>query len=1199
MKNNSIVLLILLLFLFLWPSFSVSAQAIEIKGPSQTKTELHSISFTQLQIKNTIASVNKIYTISLANRNFLQLQISGYMQSKQIGAPSLPIKTEIIEIPYGSDIHIKIKEKEYQKISLKELGYTQDIVPVQASVSKSATAAPVFKCQEKIYKKNKYSDTPLVRVEYLGEMRGTSYARITIAPVQYNPVQKSLRIYHTLNFSIEFKNADEAYTMKRKQIYASSEFKGLESQKINDLSSESVYTQNKKDLSKGDANYVYPANHIPRYVIVSDTLFAQGLQPFIAWKKQQGFDVLTAYTSNAQVGKTTQSIKAYLKKLYDHPTAYQAAPSYILLVGDIEQIPSFSSTLSKSEDNIYTVDHVTDLYYAEYTGDYLPDAHYGRFSASTVEQLLPQIEKTLQMEQLNIPSTQFMDTTVLIAGYDKSWGFRLLNKQLDYARGNYFNADQGIYTHAYRYPESSSQSKEIISDINKGACVVGYTAHGDWDRWANPLITISDIKTQFQNSNKYPLMIGNCCLSCKFDKPECFGEALLRANKKGAVVYIGASNSTCFIEDFCWAVGAVNGTMQPDTVNMENITYQNTGLGVYDKLFHTHGEDVSQWIQTASEMVIQGNLSVMASASNSENYYWEIYHVLGDPSYRIPVRNPDSLKVDHPKEILPGEKQISIQTEAYAGVCIHQGDLLLAYGVADSTGAITLPLELQSIQAITLRVWAPFKRDYIQKIPISSPENAYVFIINKEVKNKGKIDQNRIVYNDLYTVDVELQNIGQSVAKDLKVELTSLDSNIAIVVGQSNALASLNIGDSVLLKDQLKFKVHPNVKDSIALSLKLRVSSQGQIPLEQNLAFLASASVLEVVKIQIEDATTNKPNGKLDANETVKAHLLFRNIGSAPLRNAKLKISSPQTYIHPSQEDFFIGDLAVGQTKNIDFILSATDQAPKYSLYILDFTAHSLERREVFSCKESISLVMEDFENGSFSRMEWDTLASTWSVVKDIASFAGDYCAKSASIKRNDSSHLIIHSNSLVNDSISFYYKVSSERRDTYGDFFQFYINDELMCAYAGLIPWNRAVFPVKKGYNTFRWTYVKDDSDDKYKDCAWVDNITFPLGTPRALTKEKDKCWLNQGVETNKFRAFVNESGEIELLFNLSRSWKGSIYLMDIKGNKVAVLSSNICVPLGNTSLRFASPKLSKSLYFCVFETEDERLIQKIMIVK
>ena len=121
-----------------------------------------------------------------------------------------------------------------------------------------------------------------------------------------------------------------------------------------------------------------------KYVIVSDPMFREALQPFIKWKTKRGFNVIEAYTNDPAVGKTINSIKAYLQNLYTSATSTDPAPTFVLFVGDVAQIPAFNCG-----------DHVSDLYYCEYTGDYLPEVYYGRFSANTVAELLPQINKTL------------------------------------------------------------------------------------------------------------------------------------------------------------------------------------------------------------------------------------------------------------------------------------------------------------------------------------------------------------------------------------------------------------------------------------------------------------------------------------------------------------------------------------------------------------------------------------------------------------------------------------------------------------------------------------------------------------------------------------------------------------------------------------------------------------------------------------
>ena len=76
-------------------------------------------------------------------------------------------------------------------------------------------------------------------------------------------------------------------------------------------------------------------------------------------EKEKGFHVIEAYTDDPAVGNTTSSIKSYLQNLYNNPVSMNP-PSYLLLVGDVNEIPSFSGTQGS---------HVSDLYYAEYDGN--------------------------------------------------------------------------------------------------------------------------------------------------------------------------------------------------------------------------------------------------------------------------------------------------------------------------------------------------------------------------------------------------------------------------------------------------------------------------------------------------------------------------------------------------------------------------------------------------------------------------------------------------------------------------------------------------------------------------------------------------------------------------------------------------------------------------------------------------------------
>ena len=60
-----------------------------------------------------------------------------------------------------------------------------------------------------------------------------------------------------------------------------------------------------------------------------------------------------------------------------------------------------------------------------------------------------------------------------------------------------------------------------------------------------------------------------------------------------------------------------------------NPSYNSSGTGAYDAMFHLQNEDT--WAVVNSAIMMVGNLAV-AQANGMDDYYWEIYHLMGDPS---------------------------------------------------------------------------------------------------------------------------------------------------------------------------------------------------------------------------------------------------------------------------------------------------------------------------------------------------------------------------------------------------------------------------------------------------------------------------------------------------------------------------------------------------------------------------------------
>ncbi|MFH2142569.1 MAG: C25 family cysteine peptidase [Bacteroidota bacterium] len=641
----------------------VSAQEItlnSIKSEFIVQDEINSILISN--------SIDKIHTIQVKTKNgvFTQLLVDGFTKNNSYGKPNLPVFNKLIEIPHGANIKVNIISYDLEIVDLNNLGLTNKIFPCQPSVNKSIDPDNIeFVYDELFYQVNEYYGGPNGKVDELGIMRGIQIGRISIEQFSYNPVLNILKIYNNIKIEIKFENVDYALNKSIKENKFSPVFDNMLSQKL----------INYNKSTQKDVITAYPV----KYVIVSDPMFQADLELFVKWKTMKGFNVIEAYTDDPNVGTTTTSIKSYLQDLYDAATPSDPAPTYVLFVGDIAQIPVFTGT---------TEPHVTDLYYCEYTGggDVFPEVYYGRFSANNSQQLQPQIIKTLEYEQYLFPDPSFLDEVVLVSGVDASFAPIQGNGQINYGTDNYFNISHNITSHTYLYgsgsPITSDQpgaAAAIISNISNGVGFVNYTAHCGPSGWGDPSFTTADIPG-LTNAHKYPLSIGNCCSSNEFQELECFGEALLRAEDKGALGHIGGSNSTYWDEDYWWGVGATTVSANP---------VYDTHLGAYDGAFHDHGETEDKWFISNGQILHNGNLAV-AEGGGAYQYYWEIYHLMGDPSIMTYFSVPPAIDATYLNPVQVGTSSLDVITEQYAYVALSLSGVLLDAQYTGSNTTVTL-----------------------------------------------------------------------------------------------------------------------------------------------------------------------------------------------------------------------------------------------------------------------------------------------------------------------------------------------------------------------------------------------------------------------------------------------------------------------------------------------------------------------------
>jgi hypothetical protein len=509
----------------------VTAEKIQIHQGKQTKFTITKNDYTSLRLQNILGEISHFTTTK--EGNFVQLVIPGYGYSNIVGDPKIPVLKKIIEVPFDADFNVNIISESYQEFDLAEYGILNKIFPAQPPLSKSIDNPEdlEFMINESTYLTNAYLSHEMVKVTYLGQMRSVNLARLEIAPILYNPVTNKIKVYYELELEINFVGGDVNKTINTKKDLFSPFFE----------STFNIVANYKQELS----DELIMAEPVT-YVIVSDPMFQTALQPFVEWKTKKGFQVIEAYTNDPAVGTTTTSIKSYLQNLFNSPPSGYNPQSFVLFVGDVAQIPAFNSG-----------GHVTDLYYCTYDGggDIYPECFYGRFSANNLTELQPQIDKTLEYEQYLMPDPSFLDEVVMVAGADASHATTWGNGQINYGTTYYFNAAHGLLSHTYLQPEpgGGNYSANIRQNVSDGVAYANYTAHCSTSGWANPSFLTSHISA-LENAHKYCLMVGNCCSSLEF-QTTCFGEEVLRAVDKGALGYIGGSNSTYWDEDYWWGVG--------------------------------------------------------------------------------------------------------------------------------------------------------------------------------------------------------------------------------------------------------------------------------------------------------------------------------------------------------------------------------------------------------------------------------------------------------------------------------------------------------------------------------------------------------------------------------------------------------------------------------------------------------------------
>lgn len=664
----------------------VIAQNNRIDFRNESKAEITQSSFQTLRAT---FSYNSLESVEIATERgvFSSIMLEGTYPSGDIGTPELPATHELLAVPFGANPTVSVISYTSKDYNLSDYGIST-IIPRQPSVRKDQNINELpFIYNEEAYQTRGLATEPEASIEVQGTLRGIRVGSLVINPVSYNAKSNTIRVFNDIEVEINFEGADFAETERMLVNTYSSYFDIVYKQMFNYRQIMDVYDDH-PDLM------AYPVHMI----VITPADFVSALQPWLDWKIQKGFDVQVHTT--AQAGGNYNAIRTYVQNLYNTGVSQGATPTFLILVGDTGQIPGTNGSQTSK---------VTDLYYGSVDNDYFPDMYYSRMSAENTTQLTAIVNKILQYEQYTMPDPSYLSKTTLIAGWDNYWTAYVGAPTINYATTYYYNTTHG-FTQVNSHV-NQSQYNGCYNSLNTGVGFVNYTAHGDNQEWSNPNFTNSNVN-QLSNANKYFLAMGNCCLSGNFGYNQpCYGEAMIRAENKGAYSYIGSCPYTYWYEDYYFGVGATNTFNSTPNIN-------NTQTGVYDAVW------MDNTYNTVSSMTFLGNIAVCyAHANNYQTsinvtYYWQAYHVLGDGSimpYRV---QPSVNTVSHATEFPAGATSFTVNAEAGSYVGISQNNVLLGAALVPEAGSVNVPVTPVTTGQVKIVVTKPQRQPYIADITV-------------------------------------------------------------------------------------------------------------------------------------------------------------------------------------------------------------------------------------------------------------------------------------------------------------------------------------------------------------------------------------------------------------------------------------------------------------------------------------------------
>ncbi|MEO0077039.1 MAG: C25 family cysteine peptidase [candidate division WOR-3 bacterium] len=260
---------------------------------------------------------------------------------------------------------------------------------------------------------------------------------------------------------------------------------------------------------------------ISKYLIIVYDKFYDVIVPLAQWKYKKG--LLIKVVKFSETGNNPEALKAFIINAYRF---WDPRPEYVLLVGDINQIPPYNHYFCGPTDNPY----------GDVEGDAQLEIAIGRLPCRSRQQLKMMIDKIFSYER-----TPYLAETLW---YRKAITVRqdpgpYHNAGVNFVRQIILNNSDFLQVDTLMAPVDSRRN--LRDSLNQGRSYLLYTGHGAGQHWVAPF----DMTPCVRNYRKLPIIFSWSCQTVL--RQNFLGQRWLKTGnirrQKGAVAYIGTTTS--------------------------------------------------------------------------------------------------------------------------------------------------------------------------------------------------------------------------------------------------------------------------------------------------------------------------------------------------------------------------------------------------------------------------------------------------------------------------------------------------------------------------------------------------------------------------------------------------------------------------------------------------------------------------------